>query len=236
MLNLLICDHSKTKPANFKWGSSSFLRGFPRRVIDMTSRLGLSPSYATVHRGHVILADGQMRRARAAARDPDGHMTGWDNTQISTSTHIEQRGLAPAKVQTGTTSIIYPLRNSSPQAILLNPILKRQANCQMINFSDLRPTEGQARGINKHMVLQIVDILLTNIGGFDYLNTSDPILQPRSLRPPPPNHKTKEFVMRTTTIDEGSTEGNIEVARNQYIDQLEFKENELDNTAIHLRA
>jgi len=108
----------------------------------MTSRLGLSPSYSTVHKGHATLADGQMRHAKAAARSPDGHMTGWDNTQICTSIHVEQRGLTPAKVQTGTTSIIYPLRNSSPEAIRLKPILERQRQCDMINFADLRPTRS----------------------------------------------------------------------------------------------
>jgi hypothetical protein len=39
-------------------------------------------------------------------------------------------------------------------------------------------------------------------------------------------------MMRTTTIDKGSTEGNIEVANDQYFVQLEFKKNDLDNHAI----
>ena len=38
--------------------------------------------------------------------------------------------------------------------------------------------------------------------------------------------------MRTTTIDEGSTEGNIEVADDQYFMQLEFDKNDLDDRAI----
>jgi hypothetical protein len=103
----------------------------------MTLRLGLSPSYSTVHKGHATLVDGQMRHAKAATQSLDGHMTGWDNTQICTSMHIEQQGLDPAKVQTGTTSIIYPLQNSSPDAIHLKPILERQQQCDMINFADL---------------------------------------------------------------------------------------------------
>ena len=182
----------------------------------MTSRLGLSPSYATVHKGHKVLADGQMRRAKVAARHPNGHMTGWDNTQICTSTHVEQRGLAPAKVQTGTTSIIYPLRNSSPDAVRLKPILERQRHCDMIVFADLRPTHSQARDIERHLILQIIHILISNEEGFSYIDRSDSLLQPRSYRPPPSGYKTQEFVMRATTIDEGSTEGNIEVAFDQY--------------------
>jgi hypothetical protein len=208
--------------------------GISRKVIDMTSRLGLSLSYSTVHKGHATLADGQMRRAKAAARSLDGHMTGWDNTQICTSIHVEQRGLAPAKVQTGTTSIIYPLRNSSPDAIRLKPILERQRQCNMINFADLRPTRSQARDIERHFVQQILHILFMNEEGFSYLDKNDSGLKPRAYRPPPPGYKTTEFVMRTTTIDEGSTEGNIKVADEQYFIQLAFQKNDLDDTAILL--
>jgi hypothetical protein len=35
------------------------------------------------------------------------HLTGWDNTQISTSIHVEQRSLALPKVQVGMTLMIY---------------------------------------------------------------------------------------------------------------------------------
>jgi hypothetical protein len=173
-----------------------------------------------------------MQRAKAAVRHPDGHMTGWDNTQISTSVHVEQRGLAPAKVQTGTTSIIYPLRNSSPSAIQLKPILERQQQCDMIVFADLRPTRPQARNIERHLVLQIICILLVNEEGFSYIDKDDPLLWPRAYRPPPSGYKMQEFVMHTTIIDEGSTEGNIEVGRDQYFVQLDFGKHDLDNQAI----
>ena len=38
--------------------------------------------------------------------------------------------------------------------------------------------------------------------------------------------------MCTTTIDESSTEGNIEVARDQYFVQLDFNKHDLDDRAI----
>jgi len=139
----------------------------------MTSRLGLSPSYKTVHKGHFILAESQMTRARAAACHADGHSTGWDNTQISTSVHVEQWGLAPPKVETGTTSIIYPLHNSLPEAIKLKPNLERQKNCDMIQFSDIRPTSLQLCAINCGLILEVIKILLNNETGFDYINKSD---------------------------------------------------------------
>ena len=83
-------------------------------------------------------------------------------------------------------------------------------------------------------MLQILHILFLNGEGFSYIDKNNSQLQPRTYRPPPPGYKTKEFVIRTTTIDEGSTEGNIEVANDQYFMQLAFEKNDLDDTAILL--
>jgi len=159
-------------------------------------------------------------------------MAGWDNTQICTSTHVEQRGLAPAKVQTGTTSIIYPLQNGTPDAVQLKPILERQRQCNMIVFTDLQPMHSQARNIEHHLLLQIIRILLSSDKTSSYIDKTDPLLQPHAYWPPPSGYKTQEFVMRTTMIDEGSTEGNMEVANDQYFMQLEFKKTDLDDHAI----
>jgi hypothetical protein len=54
------------------------------------------------------------------------------------------------------------------------------------------------------------------------------------IRPPPPSHKTEEFILRTTTIKEVSIDGNIRVNENIYIDQLKFENNgrDLNNTGI----
>jgi hypothetical protein len=102
----------------------------------------------------------------------------------------------------------------------------------MIVFTDLRPTRSQARNIEHHLLLQIIRILLSSDETFSYIDKTDPLLQPHAYRPPPSGYKTQEFVMRTTTIDEGSTEGNIEVANDQYFVQLEFKKTDLDDRAI----
>jgi hypothetical protein len=198
----------------------------------MTSHIGLSPSYKTLHKGHFILAESQMTRARAATHHADSHSTGWDNTQISTSVHVEQQGLALPKVQTDTTSITYPLRNNSPKAIKLKPNLERQKNCNIIQFLDIRPTSFQLHAINHGLILEVIKILLNNETSFDYVDKSDSRLQPQSIWPPPKGHKTQEFMMHTTKIDEGSTEGNIEVAQEQYFDQLQFKKHEFNSQAI----
>jgi hypothetical protein len=159
-------------------------------------------------------------------------MIGWDNIQVSTSTHVEQRALAPLKVQSGTTAIIYPLRNTTLEDLRLRPILDNRLKCDMITFSDnVRPTRMHMHHLTDHLVIDIIKILIDNHPGFNYLSNS-PVLKHRSYRPPPLGYKTQEYVLRTTTTDESTTDGNIKVARNVYIDQLAFDINDPNNQAI----
>jgi hypothetical protein len=81
--------------------------------------------------------------------------------------------------------------------------------------------------------IDVIKILFDNQSGFDYAK-DDPTLQHRQFRPPPANHRTEEFVLLPTTIEEASIDGNIRVNENIYIDQLQFKDNsrELDNTGV----
>ncbi|KAJ7939692.1 hypothetical protein B0H13DRAFT_1551614, partial [Mycena leptocephala] len=83
-------------------------------------------SYNSVKTTHSTLATGQMRRAQLAARS--GHAISLDNTHLTLSIHVEQRTLAPPKVQTGTTSLVYGLHGVADQTALeLTPILERRA-------------------------------------------------------------------------------------------------------------
>lgn len=77
------------------------------------------------------------------------------------------------------------------------------------------------RDMSEHMVLDIIKILIDNHPGFEYL-ASSPAFKHHSYRPPPLQSKTQEYVLRTTTNDESTTDGNIQVARNAYLDQLGF--------------
>lgn len=213
------------------FGFFLFSSGISRKVIDMLARCGLCPSYDSLNSTHMILADGQIRRARVAARD-EPHMTGWDNTQISFSIHVEQRPLGPPKVSVGSTTINYPLRNATVEGVRLEPILQNRALCNIITFpSDLRVSVSHARDINRHLSLDIIDILCSTVPGFEY-TVGLPALQHRSYRPPPSKYRTTEHVLRTTTIDEGTTDGTVEEVENVYLDQLGFGEHDLDNQAV----
>ncbi|KAG1744115.1 uncharacterized protein EDB91DRAFT_1346107 [Suillus paluster] len=85
-------------------GLCLFSGGSSCKTIDLLAHCGLSPAYDTLHNVHAIMADGQIKWAQLVACGP--HMIGWDNIQVSTSIHVEQRPLAPPKVQSGTTAII----------------------------------------------------------------------------------------------------------------------------------
>ncbi|KAK6974994.1 hypothetical protein R3P38DRAFT_3335296 [Favolaschia claudopus] len=202
----------------------------PRKVIDTLHHAGMCCSYNTTKDLHCTLSKGHLRLAELIART--GHSLGWDNNHLSLSPHVEQRTLAPPKVQTGTTSIIYLLRGLLDLVTLsLQRIRERRARLEMITFADIRPTHSQCVSLRHHYDLSLVDILVNYESKFDYLGDSSELQHP-SYRPPPPNYRTSEYVLRTTTIDEGTTEGTIQINENIYLEQLKFGIHDLDDIAV----
>ncbi|KAJ7661354.1 hypothetical protein DFH06DRAFT_1296653 [Mycena polygramma] len=84
---------------------------------------------------------------------------------------------------------------------------------------------------NHHLCISIVELLVKNSPGFEYVAGASELKHPQ-YRPPPADHKTIEHVLRTTIIDEGSTDGTVQVNDNLYIDQLMFGIHDLDNIAV----
>ncbi|KAJ7866703.1 hypothetical protein B0H13DRAFT_1636525 [Mycena leptocephala] len=205
--------------------------GMPRKVVDTLAHAGMNLSYNSVKTTHSTLAVGQIRRAQLAARS--GHAISWDNMHLSLSEHVEQRTLAPPKVQTGTTSLVYLLRGLLDHHTLeLIPILQRRATASLITFSaDIRPSHSQCQSIQNHLFISIVELLIQNSGDFDYLKDSHELQHPE-YRLPPPDYTTPEYVLRTTKLDEGSTYGTIQVNDNIYVEQLDFGIHDLDNIAV----
>jgi hypothetical protein len=162
-----------------------------------------------------------------------GHSVSWDNTNLSLSIHVEQRALAPPKVQTGTTQLIYDLRGlSDPATLELKPILERRAQGELITVTaDIRPNHSQCSSLQQHFRISIVELLIADNRDFDHIRDSPELRHP-SYRLPPTDHKTNEYVLRTTTLDEGSTEGSTLVNENIYLDQLQFDLHDLDNIAV----
>jgi hypothetical protein len=116
----------------------------------------------------------------------------------------------------------------------MQPILENHCHLDMITFNtDIRPGRSQMCAMLASFKLDIINILVDNQSRFNYLK-DDPLLWHWRFRPPLPSHKTKEFVLQTTTIEEASIDGNIRVNENIYVDQLKFGNNgrELNNIGI----
>ncbi|KAK7046812.1 hypothetical protein R3P38DRAFT_2765570 [Favolaschia claudopus] len=180
----------------------------PRKVINTLHHAGMCCSYNTTKDLHSTLSKGHLRLAELVART--GHSLGWDNNHLFLSPHVEQRTLASPKVQTGTTSVIYLLRGLLDLVTLsLQRIRERRARLEMITFADIQPNHSQCVSLSHHYDLSLIDILVNYESKFDYLGDSSELQHPRI--PPPLNYRTSEYVLRTTTIDEGTTEGTIQI-------------------------
>ena len=104
------------------FGLFLYCTGTSCQAIDILSKLGLSICYESLLPANEYLSAVMISRVQTVARLP--HTIGWDNIQICTSTHVKQWYLGPSKVQTGTTTIIYPLRGASEASCELEPIEK----------------------------------------------------------------------------------------------------------------
>lgn len=172
-----------------------------------------------------------MQRAISTGRGP--HLCAYDNINISTSIHVEQRGESgPSKVQSGTFAVIYELRNTNREDMLLAPIMQRFRNATPLDFAtDLRETMEQTISFHKQLTIVIVRVLTTYCAGFESYKSS-PMLQHTPRRPMPPAFRTKQYPLRTSTIEEASVDGNIAVHEDIYITQLGRTEEDLCELAI----
>ena len=144
----------------------------------------------------------------------------YDNINISTSNFIEQRGsFTPAKVQSGTFGILYTLRDASPECLELAPIISRYNVCKGLKMSDLCLSSEQLKTLHRQFSIVVVKILCKHSKPFEHY-ASDPALQPTPRRPLAAGYKTKQFPLRTTTIDESSIHGNLAVHEDAYLGQL----------------
>lgn len=156
----------------------------------------------------------------------------YDNINISSSIFVEQRGAAtPAKVQSGTFGILYELRNASLEDLKLPPILSRYRSFKGLSPSDLRLSLDQLTCLSHQFSVIILQILFKHCSHYsDY--ASDPDLQPISRRPLAVDRKTKQFPLRTTTIEEASIQGNLTVHDDTYLNQLKREAKDLIHYAI----
>lgn len=162
------------------------------------------------------------------------HIFCYDNINISTSIHVEQRLDAPPKVQSGTFAILYEIPNPNPQHMQLSPMLQRELDASDLTFyADVSPTRNQLLAFNHQLCVHIITILLQCSSQFrDYPYQKDMALQHMSRRKLPIGFKMKQYPLRTSSIDESSVTGNIAVVNDVYMNQLKMTPEQLSDRAI----
>ncbi|KAJ8461886.1 hypothetical protein ONZ45_g18133 [Pleurotus djamor] len=205
--------------------------GCARQTLDALFRCGLCLSYTSILSLLKHSADAEIKCAIIAARSP--HLFTYDNVNLGTSIHTEQRGVStPGKVQSGTYAVIYALRDAHPAHMRLEPILRRQQLATELSWThDLRPTLEQSTSVFNQLSINIIHILITYSDKFSEY-ADDPRLQYPVRRKIPLGFKTQQFPLRLSTIEEASIEGNLAVHEDVYINQLRFQESELNEYAI----
>ncbi|TEB38018.1 hypothetical protein FA13DRAFT_1751836 [Coprinellus micaceus] len=186
-----------------QFGLFLWATGASRAAIEAAHALGLSVRYQSVLNHLAFLAATCMERTVVVAMG--FYMFCYDNINLSTSIHVEQRGsgATPGKVTSGTLGIVYPLPDTiNPEDMELQPILKRMRDCPGLNF------DKHLRAISHQFLVHL----------------------PR--RPLPEGHKTEFMPGRVSTTEEASVGGNLQFQKESHIDMLKGDVERLSKYAI----
>ncbi|KAG0695407.1 hypothetical protein DFH29DRAFT_1030621, partial [Suillus ampliporus] len=180
--------------------------GVSCQTIEALHKCGLCISFMSLLKLLERLAEQCINCACRIARGP--HVMCYDNINISTSIFVEQRASAPAKVQSGTFAVLYEVRNGNPAHIQLALILQRAQVASNLMFNaDVRPTYDQMMSHHRQLRIHVINILLEACSDFKGF----PPLPHHECRKLLVGYRTKQYPLRTSTIDESSVSGNIAV-------------------------
>ncbi|KAF8871290.1 hypothetical protein BD779DRAFT_1631677 [Infundibulicybe gibba] len=187
--------------------------GCSRQTLEVLNSIGLTKSYDSTLSLIESVANYCIAEAQVAVQNPNGYLFGYDNINLSTSIFVEQRGSAPAKVQSGTHAIVYELRNSNASSIKLGPILARERTATDLDFyRDISLTAEQAKNSTHQFKSYIIRVLLRYHKGFNnYIQV--PAIQNIARRRLPDGYKTRQFPLKISTIEEATIAGNIAALR-----------------------
>ncbi|KAF8158783.1 hypothetical protein K438DRAFT_1620273 [Mycena galopus ATCC 62051] len=192
-------------PMSLMWWAS----GCSREAIEILANIGLSKGFDTTQKlirsiGNYCIAD-----ARVLARGPDGYLYNYDNVNLSTSIFVEQCSSSPAKVQSGTYTIIYRLRNPNPCALNLSIILQRAQNATDLNFNrDLCPSFEQSRSSHHQFCSYLIRVLCRYENTFQSRRDDVELTSP-PRRCLPAGYKTVQLPLKICTKEESSIKGNL---------------------------
>lgn len=128
--------------------------------------------------------------------------------------------------------MIYELLGGNPDHMKLKPILSNLRNSLPLKMTALRPCKEAQESILTHFSINVTEILLKYVQGFDYLKNHSSLKHPER-RALPKGHKTKFYCLRANTIEEASVIGNLLVHDNIYRDQLQI---DLEDPILNTQA
>ncbi|KAF9002367.1 hypothetical protein BDQ17DRAFT_1409640 [Cyathus striatus] len=214
-----------------QFGLYLWATGSARSTIEAIHRFGLSICYQSVLNILGTLGKWCMDLAKTVASGP--HAFCYDNLNISTSIHVEQRGLSstPGKVTSGTLGILYKIPNATPDTMALQPILERMRNPMYSGLDfvkDLTLTDDQLESVSHQFRIHIINVLFKHFDTIDKkYYQGDTSMSHIPCRPLPPNHHTKFYPIQVSTHEEASTKGNLLYHDEVYLDMLSQKPEEL---------
>ncbi|EIN10216.1 hypothetical protein PUNSTDRAFT_65109 [Punctularia strigosozonata HHB-11173 SS5] len=222
-----LANHRSRFCISFAGGFSlmAYFTGCSELAINLLNKCGLSISYDSMMTIFPALADSRIELARQVAHSSDGYSLGYDNTNVKTSIHVEQRQDAPAKVQSGTAACIYTLHNVHDSvALQLKPILANWRRItslpRALSFKqDIRPTPEQIQAFDSQSLAHILHVLTTHVDAFKDFQ-DHPLLAYQPRRRLSKTRRQQAYPLRTTTIEEASIAGNIQVHDNVHLEQL----------------
>ena len=177
------------------FGLSLLAHGTPRAVIDMLKEMVSKEGERWNLLTAVTLADGCIAEAINVAKGP--HVLAYDNIQASTSSLIEQREGGPAKVLSGTVSVIHPALNADPNDMTLSGIRENWCRTEGLSYvRDIRQTRDQLESHFEQLTVHTIRVLRHLKGSVEIINHPDFQHLPR--RKLPAGHATKHYPLRAS--------------------------------------
>ncbi|KAJ7677145.1 hypothetical protein B0H14DRAFT_3177829 [Mycena olivaceomarginata] len=214
-----------------EFGLFLWATGCARQTIDALFRCGLSICYDGVL--NTIESFSRYCDKDSALTALDIHAFNYDNMNLSTSIHVEQRGSSgPSKVTSGTFGVLYRLRNAVPEHMLIAPIMKRFKASPGLHFNrDIKPCLDHLVSFHDQLLIVSIHTLIKHIPGFEYL-AQNPLVQHKERRAIPVGYKTHQSPTRATTIEEATVRGNLLYHDEVYLNQFHRTSASLSTYAI----
>ncbi|KAK7015832.1 hypothetical protein VNI00_019052 [Paramarasmius palmivorus] len=200
-------------------GLSTWSMGASKQTTELLSHCGLSTSTVTIERAVNAIGQSSIDEGKLS---PFPRFASYDNLNLCHSNTYEQRPDAPAKVQSGTFTLIYELPHISWKTMEIEPIINAFKQARPLTIDDITASEDQVLSFYEQTKVHLVQILLNHAEGFEsYTGSRHPSLQHKPRHKLPRNRHNNFFPLRIAAIEEASVSGQILVHDDIFMNQLD---------------